>query len=573
MNLKRIFALIICLSLLCVQAFAYGTYDESFDIFGSILSETDSQPTQDSDIQSQENTPNYAEIYDQYAQTRYKDYYYRLFSQILDIYVENHLYDFSKQEVIDTMIENILIENPSLFKYFVNQMLGTMDPYSSYHEKDSKFLEVDKANTGYGIVITEKDGATYIKSILEDSAAKEAGLLAGDRIISVAGYSVDNLPYNVVTKILASPYVFLSQKNEQGKYTEKNPPCPITVLRDGQTVTFTLQKDSMTVPQVTSELTSDGKTAIVTVSSFLGENTDKLFNDLIYGYSKDGVENLTIDLRDNGGGSLEYALSMAETFVEKDAILCYYNDRKLEQPDPIYSTTEKASFKSITVLVNQNTASAAELMTSILQNHGVAKVVGTVTYGKSIGQVVYTLPSGDYITITTYEILDKNKQSYNTKGIIPDLEIENVLMCYQMPELESFNHENYVQIQSGVYSEVSLALEKRLNMIGFLFDEQVDGIFDTNTQNALKVFQKLQGIDAPGVVTHDTVTEMTDVINEYKIYDYYEDSQMDVALIVHSSFSQGKRLVKEKQALSKEHAALIEQRNIAIDEYLDSLGE
>lgn len=544
---------------------SYTASAYSLETYGKVLAEEKQES--DSDLSKED----LAAMYDEYARTHYKDYYSHLFSQILDIYINNHLYSFTKQDVLETMIENILIQDPSLFKYMVNQMLGTMDPYSSYHEKDSNFLNVDKANTGFGITIIEKNDGSYIKTVLEDSAAKEIGLLAGDKIISVGPYVVDNLPQNVLMNILSSHYIFLTQKNEEGKYTDKNPPCPITVNRNGEILTFTLQKDEMTVPQVTSELLDDGKTAIITVSSFLGTDTDKLFNDLVYGYSKSGVENLTIDLRDNGGGSLEYALSMAETFVDNGELLCYYNDRKLKQPDPIYSDTEKASFRSITVLVNENTASAAELMTSILQSHGVAKVVGTVTYGKSLGQVVYTLPSADFITITTYEILDKNKQSYNGKGVIPDLIIDNVLLCYQLPELEIFNHQNYVEIQPGVYSDVTLALEKRLNILGFLFESQVDGIFDDNTKNALKVFQKLCGLEDTGYVTHDTVTKITNHINKYKTYDYYEDSQMDVALIIHRSFSQGKRLVNEKKSLEKEHQELIEQRNLLIDQYLDSI--
>lgn len=546
--------------MLCSCASAY-----TLDAYNQVLAD-DTQQT-DPELSKED----FASIYNEYAKTHYKDYYYNLFSQILDIYINNHLYSFTKQDVLETMIQNILIQDPSLFKYMVNQMLGTMDPYSSYHEKDSNFLNVDKGNKGFGITIIQKDDGPYIKTVLEDSAAKEIGLLAGDKIISVGPYIVDNLPQSVLMNILSSHYVFLSEKDAEGKYTDKNPPCPITVNRNGEILTFTLQKDEMTVPQITSYLLDDGKTAVVTIASFLGTDTDKLFNDLIFEYNKNGVENLTIDLRDNGGGSLEHALSMTETFLDKGEILCYYNDRKLQEPRPIYSETDKASFKSITVLVNQNTASAAELMTSILQTHGLAKVVGTVTYGKSLGQVVYTLPSSDFITITTYEILDINKQSYNGKGVIPDLVIDNVLLSYQLPKLEIFNHQNFVEIKPGVYSDVTLALEKRLNILGLLFESQVDGIFDENTQNTLKVFQKSYGLEDTGYVTYDTVTKITNLINKYKVYDYYEDSQMDVALIIHRSFSQGKRLVNEKKALAKEHAEIIAKRDALIDEYLDSL--
>lgn len=309
---------------------------------------------------------------------------------------------------------------------------------------------------------------------------------------------------------------------------------------------------------------NNGKpTAYITVASFLGENTDKEFCEAVRKFADEGIKYLTIDLRDNGGGSLDYALSMAECFIEKDELICYYNDRNLSEPSPIYSTTDKISFDSITVLINENTISAAELMASILKTKEIATIVGTTSYGKSLGQTAFSLPTGDVFTITSYEILDENKETYNGVGVIPHLEIKDVEMCYTLPELLYFNHENYVEIKEGVYSDVTKALEDRLAILGYMYEEYCDGVFDETTKTALMIFQKARNIEGDGYVNHKTVTEITRLINRCKTHTYFDDSQLDTALIVHHSLSQAKRLVKEREKLAEKQAELIKERNEA----------
>ena len=581
MNLKRIFAAVVCAAMLVTNSLAFTepAFDEAFQNVKE-NSDTVNENTSESQSSTDASEDNYqlpppgsvigAQV-QQYM--RPSDYYYTTFRQILELYVKSHLYETTEEEVMFKLIEKMLESNPNYFKFLVNYMLSTMDPYSSYHELSSHFLDVENASTGYGIVISDSDGKIVITDVVSDSSADKAGLKPGDILISIGDYDVENLPKEAAIIILQRPYIFFSKKDESGSYTDYNPECTFTVERDGQKITLSMKKDSYTQKQFSASLTQEGKTAYVSISSFLGTDMDKDFNKLIYGYAADGIKNLTIDLRDNGGGSLEYALSMVETFVDNGELLCYYNERNLEEPEPVYSTTPKASFDSITILVNKNTASAAELFTSILQTKQLAKVVGERTYGKSVGQSVYYLANGDYITITTYEMLDENLESYNAIGIIPDIEIENVELLYTLPLLGTFNHQNYTEIKEGEYSDVTRALEDRLVILGYMYPEYSDGIFDETTATALKIYQAIRGIEPTGTCTFDTVTKITASINSYKYYTYYEDSQYDVAMIIHSSFSQGKRLASEKKQLAEKHKKLIEEREAAIEAELDALEQ
>ena len=561
MKIQRIIAALISASVVSVNVFAFTPY-------------LPQEPSQDEAYEQQEaeNPEEQGTVRPVYS----KDIRYQMFEQILDAYVEKHLYDFTEEEVLHKFFADFLADNPMYFSLFMEYILGTMDPYSAYYPASSNFLEPDKGSTGFGFTIKDSENGVYIDSVLPDSNAEDAGFAAGDRFVSIAGINVENHTFDVVSTILAKPAEYMA-KTQEGADTEekevsKHPIVEIVVDRNGEKLTFNLSRGPMALSQLSHVLQeNDGKpTAYIQISSFLGEGTDTEFIDIVKKYADDGVKHLTIDLRDNGGGSLDYALAMAETFLEKDEIICYYDDKTLEEPTPVKSTTDKVTFDSITILINENTASAAELFTSILKDKGLAKVVGTKSFGKSLGQEVYSLANGDFITITTYQMLNEKLESYDGIGIIPDIVIEDVEMCYTLPVLGVFNHQNYVEIAEGVYSDVTKALEDRLCIMGVLKEKYCDGIFDDMTKTALFVLQTDHDMTATGYVDYDTVSLITKIINAYKAHTYYDNTQYEVAMIIHHSFSQGKRLTAEKEKLREKQAVMIEERDAALNAAYDA---
>ena len=572
MKLKQILAAIVAASAICTNAFAFTPY-------GPIPEQENAANESE---EAQENTSAPSGIVGQFKP---RNLQFEMFEQILDAYVEKHLYEFTEEEVLHKFFEDFLKDNPMYFSYFMEYLLGTMDPYSSFYEASSNFLEPDSGATGFGFTIKDSDNGVFIETVLPGANAEDAGFMPGDRFVSVAGINVENHTFDVVSAILAKPQKYLPQTNtvagaetaeagEQNEASEvKNPPVEIIIDRNGEKHAFTLSRGPMVLSQISSTVDeNNGKpTAFIQVLSFLGEDTEKEFCELVKKYADDGIKHLTIDLRDNGGGSLDYALAMAEIFLDEGEIISYYNDRTLEKPQPIYSTNGKITFDSITILINEHTASAAELFTSILHDKGLAKIVGTKSYGKSLGQEVFTLVTGDYITITTYQMLNESLESYDGIGLIPDIVIEDVEMCYTLPTLGVFNHRNYIEIQEGQYSEVTKALEDRLLVMGLLREKYCDGIFDDMTKTALLVLQTDSNIEATGLVNSETVSLITRVINSYKSHTYYDNTQYDVAMIIHHSFSQGKRLKNEKERLREKQAKLIEERDSALEAAYDAL--
>ena len=504
------------------------------------------------------------------------DYLYRAFNDVMNLYVDRHLYEFSREELLEKFAYDLIKKHPEMYEAFLNTLLGTMDKYSSFHEASSGFLSVQSPNAGFGIVLAMRNGSLEIHKVLPDSLAEKAGLQRGDILKKVMIYDIDGLTLNAVSELLRSNYAYLGTKGADGKYPDYNPPTVLTVERDGALLDFTLQKGVVNRDELSySELASRDKTVgYITISSFLGETLPAEFEETVRNAKQNGVNNLIIDLRDNGGGSLDLVTQMAELFVKDGETMCYLNNRTMEQPEAVISTEkEPVSFEKIAVLVNENTASAAELMASILRNKAEAVLVGKTTYGKALGQNVFGFVTGDYITVTTYEVLDANGESYNEVGLIPDLILDNVECLFEFPtDLGVFNHQNYSDIAAGVYSDACLALEKRLVLLGYLTESRADGVWDDATSLAIRILQTKYSLDAPypGYLDDKTVSRITGLVNSCKDDTYYEDSQLDVALIYHQSFSQAKRLIAEKNQLAKEEKIKIDENNAHFEEIVDS---
>lgn len=515
-------------------------------------------------------TPNYSHKYDSYQ--------YELFMDIFNLYKDTHLYEFSEDQLTEAFMMKLMKENPDLMLLFMDTLLGSMDEYSSYYEAGSG-LASDGSSKGYGIYFGTEESyeirklklsehGTYITAVAPDSPAEKAGLKAGDRIVSAENIPFDGVPYNaVVNAIRYLPYVADEVFDENGTSLgipnepefvldettgKKSYILNLTVERNGELVSVKLQKGRFSATSVTYEAV-DNAYAYIAVESFLKESVIDDFKAALELARKDGNGNLIIDLRDNGGGNLDYAEKMANLLIEeKGRVLYYINSREHEEPEAVLSDGNGKGFEKITVLINKNTASAAELFAMCLKFHCGATLVGTNSYGKAVGQYSYAFNNGDLFTVTSFEILTPLKTSYNKIGLLPDIEINLGLAKQKFPTepFEIFNCENYKSLQEGTENETVLGLERRLVLMGYLDEEFADGVYDEKTTSAIKAM-KLYRTNAPTELLDDSDVEyITGVVNKLKNYYYYEDSQMEVAKMTFKSNSQAKRRAKELERAS-----------------------
>ena len=520
-------------------------------------------------------------------ESNYHDpYYMSLFENICDLYIKNHLYTFDELTLYKETFLKLFDENPQLFYPIMQTLLSTMDRYSSIHPPESNYLSVD--SLGYGITVLDCDKETsektgmpegiYVDKVYDGSNAQIAGIQSGDRIKSVLGLSLEGIDFNASMSIIRNSVNMLIDNQLSAGDVQKDQAvnhCDFIVSRKDELTG--LYKDieiSMSVGKVIfSELSTtlyeQENVALISISSFLTETIAQEFKQQLDEIYNAGYRKLTIDLRGNGGGRPDSALEMANMLIaQKDLVLYHIKSRDTSTPTPVYSSGGGYTFDKINVLIDQNTASAAELFALIMRDINGAKIIGKTSTGKFIGQKSYNFLTGDNVSVTAFEILSADMTAYDKIGLTPDYECPIVEEKYILQPLPWFNHQNYLDLQIGVNNETVLGLEQRLSILNILRESYVDGIYDIYTQNAIKIFQALAQIPITGVMDDQFVTIMTTSINRYKNYYTTSDTQLDVALMCHKNYSQAKRLAAEcrnaQQLIDDERAAY---QQALIDEY------
>lgn len=286
------------------------------------------------------------------------------------------------------------------------------DEYTEYlteEEVESLMQDVNGSYVGVGLYIAQNSQTNQIMvvGVIEDSPANKAKILVGDII-----KKVDNQEYTGEQVTQASNHM----KGVEGTKVK------LTVERDGKEVEFDITRSTIKFKCVKSEIL-ENNIGYIRISSFDGGCADD-FKAAYEELNSKGVKGLVIDLRNNGGGLVDQSLAIAEMIVPKGSTMLITADKKGKEEisksskDPIVNVP-------VTVLVNEYTASASEILTAALKENTNTKVVGTKTYGKGIIQGIFLLndqKTGLKVTIQEYFTPKHNK--LHKIGITPDVEVE-----------------------------------------------------------------------------------------------------------------------------------------------------
>lgn len=320
------------------------------------------------------------------------------FNRILDEYVE----EVDKDELLNAALAG-------MYNY-----LG--DDYSAYLDSDatqSLDEQLQGEYTGIGVQIYSLFDAEkqiyriFVDEVFKDTPASEAGILAGDEIIELNGVSL---------KDKESSYVSTTVKNSK-EDTHK-----LKIIRDGKELELTLTRKKVFIDSVTSDVIDGvGYLKIDTFSKTAATQIKKHLSDF-----DDSIKSIVIDVRDNSGGYLTSASEISDLFVEKDKNIYQIKDR--EGKIEIFKAVEDVyrKFDKIAVLINQNSASASEILALALKESANAKIVGVKSFGKGSVQETQKLSSGAMIKITTSYWLSPNGNSINEEGIVPDIEEKDI---------------------------------------------------------------------------------------------------------------------------------------------------
>ncbi|RXK83119.1 S41 family peptidase [Filimonas effusa] len=270
-------------------------------------------------------------------------------------------------------------------------MLKQLDPHSRYfsREESSQMRQsMSGSFTGIGIQYVMEHDSVYVTQVIPDGPAAKRGLLAGDRIIavndtSVAGKQLSN--YDIMTKLRGT----------------KGSVVKLTVHRKSVDAPLTVEVERGAIPDrsVKAAYMVDDKTGYIALRIFnltTRNEIDKALIDL----KKAGMQNLILDLQGNGGGYVEAAIGVADEFLQKDQLVFYSMPQ--DKGKDYYYTSGSGQFMTgkLIVLIDQNTASASEILAGALQDWDRAILVGRRSFGKGLMQKPVPLPDGAVLELT-----------------------------------------------------------------------------------------------------------------------------------------------------------------------------
>ncbi|TWH59785.1 carboxyl-terminal processing protease [Desulfitobacterium sp. LBE] len=291
----------------------------------------------------------------------------------------------------------------------VEEMLKRLDdPHTVFftQKEYQNFLNsMDLSFSGIGVYIELEPRGLEIVGIIPGSPAEEAKLKTGDIIAQVGGQSLAGLSQDAATTLIKGP---------------EGTTIDIVVLRGEERLSLKVARRAVEVPTVSGEMLNED-IGYVAIESF-GETTEELFEQVIKELDKQGADAWVMDLRNNPGGYLDSALSLAGYFIgEQTALQTKDRSQKFEPYQ-----AEKQEFiiaEPVIFLTNENSASASEILTAVVKDYQKAAVVGTNTYGKGSVQSLWQLTDGDVLKITVAKFYSPYGKEINGVGISPDVEI------------------------------------------------------------------------------------------------------------------------------------------------------
>ena len=276
-------------------------------------------------------------------------------------------------------------------------MLHVLDPHSNFYDpKAFAQMREDQHGKYYGVGMTIQpqptpNGKTKIVVLypFEGTPSYKAGIRPGDVILTVDGKSTDGMDSAAVATIL---------KGARGTHVL------VTMSREGSSkpLSFDLVRDEIPRPSVDLAFMARPGIGYIHVTQFM-ETTSREVGDAVEKFGRQGeLHGLLIDLRGNPGGLLNEAVNMSDKFLDKGQIVVSQRGRAF--PDQVYRAAhgEQGPKFPIVVLVNRNTASAAEIVSGALQDHDRALIVGETTFGKGLVQTVFQITEDTGLALTTY---------------------------------------------------------------------------------------------------------------------------------------------------------------------------
>jgi carboxyl-terminal processing protease len=310
--------------------------------------------------------------------------------------------------IVDDYVENDNIDRELLSQYAIEGMLEYLDdPYSVYLDPESYAMDKDDTAGSYcgiGASLSVIEGALVITAVFDGSPAEKAGLTPGDIILAVDGVTTEGMSLNeLVMRVRGEEGTSVTLKI---RHPDASEPVDITIVRG-----------EIDAPSVSYEMF--GTIAYIIIDQF-AQDTDKEFSKALKAVTDLGATGIVLDLRDNPGGQLTALLNITSCFyTDGDILTIRYNDGSTRTYTA--SAQDIVTDLPVIVLVNENSASASEVLTGALQDNDRALIAGKVTFGKGSVNIMVELPNGGGLYLTTARWLTPDGHLIEGVGITPDI--------------------------------------------------------------------------------------------------------------------------------------------------------
>ncbi|MFD2638984.1 S41 family peptidase [Piscibacillus salipiscarius] len=415
-------------------------------------------------------------------------------SYTMNIIEDEYVKEVSREKLIEGALEGI-----------VNK-LG--DPYSEYMNAETmeQFQsQIESTFEGIGAEVTKRDNYITIVSPIKNTPAERAGIRPNDRILEVDGKSLEGMSVFEAVSLIRG---------------EKGSDVTLTIDRpgDGEPFKVTITRDTIPVTTVYSEVEEqDGKkVGILEIRSFSEKTSQEFSKELKKLEDEENIDGLVIDVRGNPGGLLNSVQEILGNFLPKDEPFMQVSMRDGD-PQPYYLKQSGEKDYPISVLTNEGSASASEILAGAMKEVGGYEIVGKTTFGK--GTVQQTMEVGDgLLKLTVMNWLDPSGDKINEVGVEPTVKAEQ-------PE---FFYTSLIQTEEPLeYNQTGQEVVKMQVMLEGLGYKpgRTDGYFNQETQTALENFQKQNDLDVTG-----TLNEKTEAALEQQILDAVDNAKYDEQL-------------------------------------------
>ncbi len=387
---------------------------------------------------------------------------YKLLFEIMNILSEEYIEEINRARMIEGAIDGLL-------ETLKDPQTNYLDP----QEVEDFDVFVRGSFGGVGMQLIESEEGATVVEVLPETPAEEADIQPGDQIKYVGDEDVSEFDLDKIVELI---------RGEIGTQVI------LKVQRPGadDLIEFSMFRDEISSQTVESKWL-EPELGYIEISQFDG-NTGSKFIEKLEVLEKEGMEGLVLDLRGNPGGILGEALEVAEAIVPEGEIVSIV-DREGEVEEVYHSSAQPRPYEII-VLIDETSASGAEILAGALQERADATLVGTPTYGKATVQEHVTFDDGSGMRYTVSRYVTPEGRDLHEEGINPDFEVA------LPPYLQYYNYFIPGELQKGDYGETVELLQDMLVALGY--EIEIRGYFEQETQAALEDFQQEKGLPPHG---------------------------------------------------------------------------